>query len=109
MLPLHLFFSMVVFRYNLKGANKGTLQVFAEGLPGVPDNVRIDGLGGFYVSLVMPADKTHPCLPVVLGTFPNIRKFLARVLYLLELPFVQINNLYPNYFCRRAAHAVSIM
>lgn len=93
----------------MKGAKKGTKEVFAEGLPGLPDNVRVDGRGGFFVSVVVPADETHPSLPVVLGPFPNVRKFLARVLYLLELPFVQINNLYPNYFCRRAAHAVSIM
>lgn len=92
----------------MKGSKKGTVSVFAEGLPGMPDNIRFDGRDGFYVSLVVPADEAHPALPVTLGPFPNIRKFLARVLYLLELPFIQINNFYPNYFCRRVAHHVGI-
>lgn len=95
-----------VMRYDLKGNKKGTVSVFAEGLPGLPDNIRIDGQGGFYVSLVQIADESHPALPVVLGPFPNIRKFLSRVIFLLELPFDQINNFYPNYFCRRAKHFI---
>lgn len=43
-----------MYRYHLKGAKKGTKEMFIEGLPGVPDNVRSNGKGGFYVSLVMP-------------------------------------------------------
>ncbi|KAK3932460.1 Adipocyte plasma membrane-associated protein [Frankliniella fusca] len=95
-----------VMRFDLKGNKKGILSVFAEGLPGLPDNIRIDGQGGFYVSLVVPADESHPALPIVLAPFPNIRKFLSRVIFLLELPFAQINKYYPNYFCRRAEHFI---
>lgn len=96
-----------LYRLDLKGNKKGTVSVLAEGLPGLPDNIRFDGKDGFFVSLVAPASESEPALPVTLGPFPNIRKFLSRVLYLLELPFIQINKLYPNYFARRAIHSVN--
>ncbi|KAJ1529749.1 hypothetical protein ONE63_006499 [Megalurothrips usitatus] len=95
-----------VVRIDLKGSKAGSVSIFAEGLPGLPDNIRADGLGGFYVPLVSSADDAHPALPLVLGPFPLVRKFLSRLMFLLELPFVQINNVYPNYFCRRAAHMI---
>ncbi|XP_034250126.1 adipocyte plasma membrane-associated protein-like isoform X2 [Thrips palmi] len=95
-----------VMRLDLKGNNKGTVSILAEGLPGLPDNIRFDGQDGFFVALVASADESHPALPVTLAPFPNIRKFLARVLYLLEMPFIQIHKLYPNYFTRRAIHSI---
>lgn len=95
-----------VMKYELKGSKKGTVSVFAEGLPGAPDNIRFDGRDGFYVSLVIPADEYHPLVTVSLGPFPYIRKFLGRLLYILEFPFAQIDRIYPNYICRRAAHAI---
>lgn len=94
---------------DLKGNKKNAVSIFADGLPGVPDNIRFDGQDGFLVAIVAPADESHPSLSVTLAPFPNIRKFFARVLYLLELPFIQINNLYPNYFARRAIHSVRII
>lgn len=95
-----------VMRLDLKGSKKGTVSVLAEGLPGLPDNIRFDGQDGFFVSLVAPADESQPSLPITLAPFPNIRKFLSRLLYLLELPFIQINKVYPNYFAQRAAHSI---
>lgn len=96
-------------RYDLKGSKKGSVSIFSEGLPGLPDNIRYDGQDGFFVSLVVPADESHPAPSVSLGQFPYIRKFLSRLLFLIELPFAQINQAYPNGFCRHVAHAVCLV
>lgn len=42
------------FRYYLRGDKKGTTEVFNDGLPGSPDNIRSNGKGGFYISLIAP-------------------------------------------------------
>ena len=40
-----------VVRYYLKGEKKGQSDVFIDGLPGFPDNIRSDGKDGILVSL----------------------------------------------------------
>lgn len=37
---------------------------------------------------------------------PLIRKFVLRVLSLLELPFKSVNDLYPNMYCQIALHYI---
>lgn len=39
-------------RYSLSGAKKGKTEVLIDGLPGYPDNIRSNGRGGFYISLL---------------------------------------------------------
>ncbi|KAI5748431.1 hypothetical protein M8J77_025439 [Diaphorina citri] len=73
-----------VHRYYLKGPKQGKSEVFIDGLPGLPDNVKRDSKGNFLVSLVCPVDEYTPQLLHIIGPFPNIRKFVARFLHLLE-------------------------
>ncbi|KOC59707.1 Adipocyte plasma membrane-associated protein [Habropoda laboriosa] len=76
-----------IIKYNLKGPRAGQHEVFAEALPGLPDNVHSDGQGGFLVSLVLYVDSQHPFLPQSLIPHPYLRKMLSRLLYLIEVPF----------------------
>ena len=46
-----------IFRYYLKGPKAGTHDVFVDGLPGMPDNIRPNGKGGFYITLFAPPNK----------------------------------------------------
>lgn len=41
-------------RYYLKGETKGKSDIFIDRLPGLPDNVRPNGKGGFYIVLISP-------------------------------------------------------
>jgi len=41
-------------RYFLKGPRKGESEVFVDGLPGLPDNIRPTGRGGYYIGLAIP-------------------------------------------------------
>lgn len=82
-----------VHRYHLRGPKAGTADVFIDGLPGLPDNIKRDSQGKFLVSLVNPVDNMAPQIFQILGPFPNIRKFCARFLHLLEkIPSVAVQD-----------------
>lgn len=91
----------------MKGAKKGQSEVFIDGLPGFPDNIHSDKKGGFHVTLPMDIDKDNIGLSAVLGPYPLVRRFIARMLFILELPAHQINLYYPNYYTKVYTHWVS--
>lgn len=95
-----------ILRYYLKGAKKGTHDVFIDGLPGMPDNLNSDGKGGFLVPLVVAVDQDHPCVPQMLSQFPLFRKFIARIFGLVEGIFSFVDRVYPNEFAERSVHFV---
>lgn len=90
-----------IYRYYLKGPKKGTTDVFTERLPGLPDNIQEDGSGGFYVTLVVPVDEENSFLTQKLGPYPLIRKFLSRLIYLIEAPTKFIDEVFPNYYMKQ--------
>lgn len=55
-------------RYHLKGPKAGTAEIFAENLPGMPDNLRRSGDGGYWLALGAERNPTidalhaHPLL-----------------------------------------------
>lgn len=95
-----------VYRYYLKGPKKGTHNVFLDGLPGLPDNLKSDGKDGFLIPLVMARDAGHPVIFQIIGPFPLIRKFVARILGLAELGFQTVEKIYPNFYSQTALHWV---
>ncbi|XP_035703714.1 adipocyte plasma membrane-associated protein isoform X2 [Folsomia candida] len=74
-----------IIRYFLKGARKGEHEVFVDGLPGLPDNIRPNGRGGYYIGLFMPRypyAKAGENLVDVLSDKPLLRKLIVRIQYL---------------------------
>lgn len=96
-----------LLRYYLKGPKKGTHDVFVDGLPGLPDNLKSDGKDGFIVPLVMARDAGHPNVFQIFGPFPLIRKFFARIMGLTELSLQMIEKVYPNFYSQTALYWVS--
>lgn len=94
-----------VQRYWLNGAKKGQYESFVEGLPGLPDNITPDA-DGLWVALVVAADPSNPMLPHSLTRLPYVRKFLARLLYLIEMPFEFITKVYPNPYTKAVAYKI---
>lgn len=84
-----------VLKYYLRGAKKGTSEPFIAGLPGHPDNLS-PSTNGFWIPLVVARDAANPSLMASLGQVPLVRKFLIRMLYLIEFPLKMINQVYPN-------------
>jgi hypothetical protein len=85
-----------VWRYNLKGPNAGKSEIFVDGLPGLPDNIRPNGVGGYYVSLVVARDKTSTTPGDALGTLPLIRKLILRIQGLAHGVFDWLDDLIPG-------------
>ncbi len=71
-----------ILRYWLKGAKAGTSDIFADNLPGFPDNITFNGSGRFWVALFAPrtaiADRLAP--------YPAARKVLLRALQFFSPP-----------------------
>lgn len=96
-----------LLRYYLKGAKKGTHDVFIDGLPGTPDNLKSDGKDGFLVPLVTARDADHPLIFQIFGPFPLIRKFVARIMGITEASLHLVEKVYPNFYSQSALYWVS--
>ncbi|XP_054010973.1 adipocyte plasma membrane-associated protein Hemomucin-like [Hylaeus anthracinus] len=95
-----------IIKYHLKGPKAGQQEIFAESLPGVPDNVHSDEQGGFLVTLYLYIDSQHPFLSHSLIPHPYLRKMIVRLFYLIEAPFKLLEEIYPNYYAERVLHSV---
>lgn len=90
-------------RYHLKGAQAGQTDVFIDRLPGAPDNLTPDN-DGIWVPLVLAIDSENPGIWQSAANAPLVRKFIARVLALAELPFKLIESVYPNFYTQTMVH-----
>ncbi|XP_014213010.1 adipocyte plasma membrane-associated protein-like [Copidosoma floridanum] len=86
-----------IVKYHLKGAKAGRHEVFAEALPGFPDNITPDGGEGFLVALPMYTDAVNWSYLTLLGRHFYVRKCLVRLIYVLRAPFEYFHMLYPAY------------
>ncbi|KAM0021615.1 putative strictosidine synthase [Helianthus debilis subsp. tardiflorus] len=60
-------------RYYLEGEKKGSTDVFVDGLPGYPDNLRYDGEGHYWLAIAWDYSiSTH-----ITMSYPFVRKILA--------------------------------
>jgi sugar lactone lactonase YvrE len=71
-----------IVRYWLKGEKAGTSDIFADNLPGFPDNITFNGKDRFWVALYAPRT------PIVdgLAGYPYLRKVVMRALRFLPPP-----------------------
>ncbi|KAI5631152.1 strictosidine synthase domain-containing protein [Phthorimaea operculella] len=97
-----------LWKYYVDGPKKGKSEVLLGGLPGVPDNLRAlpDG-SGFTVGMYLMFEEDQPMLAKSLAKLPPIRKFLARILTLIEMPFVFLNQQFPNPALQAVAHNIA--
>lgn len=77
---------------------------------GTPDNLRVlpDG-SGLIASLFTAFDEKNPLLTKSLAETPVIRKLLARVQRLLEIPFEFLNAQFPQPVFEQLIYNVSII
>jgi sugar lactone lactonase YvrE len=69
-------------RYWLKGEKAGTSDIFADNLPGFPDNITFNGRDRFWVALYAP----RSAIVDWMGPHPFLRKVMARALRYLPAP-----------------------
>ncbi|XP_065079214.1 adipocyte plasma membrane-associated protein Hemomucin [Ochlerotatus camptorhynchus] len=95
----------LIRRVYLKGPKAGTDDIFVDGLPGLGDNL-IANEEGLWAPLVMAADEVNPSLTRLLSRVPLIRKFLARMLAIAEMPFRMLHQVLPTVHTQRLLHAI---
>jgi len=88
-----------VLKYYLKGPNAGNTEVFVDGLPGMPDNVKKIGKF-FYFPLVIQR------LPVLesIGEYPIIRMMIYKFLRTIDITFQAVDLYFPNIYSKKAMH-----
>nr|XP_032521408.1 adipocyte plasma membrane-associated protein-like [Danaus plexippus plexippus] len=96
-------------KYYISGPKKGKSEAFIAGLPGIPDTVRPlpDG-SGILVSLYNVFDDENPLIIKSLAETPLARKFIARLLRLIEIPFEFLQNHFDNHVFESIVYYVSI-
>lgn len=92
-------------RHYLKGNKAGVTDVFIDRLPGATDNLTPDATG-IWVPLVNAIDAQHPALWQSAAKAPYVRRFLCRILALIEAPFKLVESLYPNPYTQLVVHKV---
>lgn len=92
-----------VLKYFLHGSKKGSWEPLITGLPGHPDNLS-PSQDGFWVPLVVSRDEENPSLMASLSQVPLVRKFLLRLLHLVEVPLQLINQVFPNEHVQKLSY-----
>lgn len=92
-------------RYYLKGPKAQTSEIFVDGLPGMPDNLKSNKRGSFYVPLVIGRS---PYLENI-GSYPNLRMIFAKFLGILDFTLQTLDSYYPNIYFKKGSHWVSII
>lgn len=70
-----------IMKYYIKGEHEGKSEVFAQNLPGMPDNIRLSSKGGYWVGFA--AIRTD--FSDLSAQYPRARRFIAKV---FSLPWI---------------------
>ncbi|XP_050527164.1 adipocyte plasma membrane-associated protein Hemomucin isoform X2 [Daktulosphaira vitifoliae] len=91
-----------IHKYYLKGPKAQKSEIFVDGLPGMPDNLKSNKRGSFYVPLVI---SRTPYLDDI-GSYPNLRMIFAKLLGVLDFTLQTMDFYYPNIYFKKAYHWV---
>lgn len=83
-----------LLRYHYRGAHKGDLDVFADNLPGDPDNIRRTPRGGYWVAFAVGRSRDKASALDHVAAYPLVRKSVVRLLYLLGSALKYASTLY---------------
>ena len=65
----------ILSRYYIKGEHEGKSEVFAQNLPGFPDNIRLSSKGGYWVGFALKRTDMSD----LITQYPRARSFIAKV------------------------------
>jgi hypothetical protein len=100
------FWCLRVFRYYLKGPKAGQKEVFLDGLPGSPDNIRLNGRGGFFISLIAPRYADAISIADFVGPYPLLRKFIARLMAMVDSSLGLVEAVFSNPVTQTARYYI---
>jgi len=85
-----------ILKYHLKGPKSGTIEALDAKLPGLPDNIKLNDQGNYYIGIPSPRIPGKPHIMEIVGPHNWIRKFLCRLISMVMLPAQTINKVLPN-------------
>jgi len=83
-------------KYHLAGPEAGTSEVLVDSLPGLPDNIKLNDNGNYYVGLISPRIPGKPHILEMIGPHHLVRRFLVRLVCLVMVPIRFLNSVVPN-------------
>jgi len=87
-------------KYYLKGERAGQHEILTDSLPGLPDNIKLNDRGNYYVGLYPRLPGTHHVLELI-APHNLLRKFMARLIHMVLVPAKIINQVLPTTLTRR--------
>ncbi len=79
-------------RYYLKGPKAGTMDIFADNLPGLPDNVRLSSSGGYWVAIAIVRRPDKISIYDFFASKPWLRKFITKVKFMYLAVYFQLST-----------------
>ena len=95
------------FRYYIKGQKKGQLEVFADVLPGEPDNIRPSSRG-YWVGFTSARNYTNPVFMDDLNSYPSIKYIWGRLHHGLGTLLVGLAELSTSPTLKEIAYRVKL-
>eukprot|EP00057_Strongylocentrotus_purpuratus_P014632 XP_011669106.1 PREDICTED: adipocyte plasma membrane-associated protein [Strongylocentrotus purpuratus] len=68
-----------ITKYYVKGPKKGKTEIFADNLPGMPDNISPSRDGGYWVGFALANSRMGPMKMDVVAPLPWLRKIVAKL------------------------------
>ena len=79
-----------------------------ESLPGLPDNIKLNDNGNYYVGLISPRLPGKRHLMEIIGPHYLVRRFLVRLVSIVMIPIRFLNSLIPNPLTMKVRIKVSV-
>ena len=67
-----------------------------DSLPGLPDNIKLNDNGNYYVGLISPRLPGKRHLMEIIGPHYLVRRFLVRLVSIVMIPIKFLNSVIPN-------------
>ena len=82
-------------KLHLTGPRAGDTEVLIDSLPGLPDNIKLNDNGHYYVGLISPRLPGKRHLMEIIGPHYLVRRFLVRLITLVMIPIRFLNSVIP--------------
>lgn len=90
-----------ILKYYLRGERSGQHEILTDALPGLPDNIKLNDRGQYYVGLISPRIPGTLHLLELISPHNLVRKFMARLIHMVLVPAKVINQVLPTTLTRR--------
>lgn len=86
----------VIHKYHLTGARAGQVELLVSSLPGLPDNIKLNDRGNYYVGLIGPRLPNTWHILELVAPHNFVRKFICRLVSMVLVPAKFLNKVMPT-------------